>query len=766
MYLALLKLVRLLLEAVDWVRLHALRYFASEVFQGGSGNVGERAAKLPLSDWRYPITVVFALIEAVVLSVWQVFKWLFFFNTRSIFEFFLSGVKIVIVLSVLSVIGLYGYLSVSPNPATLQHYQSLHQKNIATAILGRSGVITGAIPNPLSTEKKQGPGGLYADMVPPVYWDILDYKTKRQLDFDYQKTSIWDVIFWKQKHYKGISLTGIFDAINPLSASSAQNLMTRLAANLNGGRDAVAERCPSVLYDLCNMLSSIRFARHTFPYLANNEGAEFKRWTAIHGEVKGFVNDIRGLRATSDVVFNKKPEQLNNAEQALMAVAQLTKEPLLETRDLGALKNRAISIATELYASTQPALANEIERDLIGLNLNQSSSQSNLLLRGNATLGNFTGLVGQRLKQEYLAVGNKRIISDLQITLPVKDNDKFKQNLDASLLKLQSRCRDCGLNYRLGEDPANGGAGIEIMVADQEGQVVRYYRQGAVKERAVGALSAIPAAVLLTTLGNTPDSRFCNQTYRNLPSSVAEFPQGLVNCDTPDQRGHSLSFQESLQVRSSLPLFYALRKQATAQQLQVLYRDFGFTDLRTKAGDNSHGEQLAYEMSYGVVQSLPLQQLDVIHQLGDMLYGRSQSRAVIAISQFLVTDLEENRRYLEFNKSNSAIAISENYLRTENAKASLRSLLSFDINSKDGLLKPLTDLKNIRFLLTKTGQSYTKQQTLRDHWLVASVLIRGRRYSVSAFVGSPATDQVGLAKKLTAAQLFRPIMAEIMDSLD
>ena len=107
MYLALLKLFRILLEAVDWVRLHALRYFASPIFQSGSGNVGERAAKLPLSDWRYPITIVIALGEAVVLSVWQVFRWLFFFNTRSIFEFFLSGVKVVIVSCVLSVVGLF-----------------------------------------------------------------------------------------------------------------------------------------------------------------------------------------------------------------------------------------------------------------------------------------------------------------------------------------------------------------------------------------------------------------------------------------------------------------------------------------------------------------------------------------------------------------------------------------------------------------------------------------------------------------------------------
>jgi len=765
-YLALLKLFSIILESIDWIRLHALRYFASPIFQSGSGNVGERAAKLPLSDWRYPITVALALIEAVAASIWQVFKWLFFFNTRSLFEFFLSGVKIVIVLSVLSVVGLYGYLSAPSDPQTLKYYQSLHQQNTATALLGRSGTIIGAISNPLSPADKQSFGGLYAEMVPPVYWDMLDYKTKRQLDFNYQSTGVFDVIFWKQKHYKGIPLTGIFDAINPFVKSPNENLMTELAVNLNGGREAASERCPSILSRVCSIVSSVRFARHTFPYLALNKGAEFKRWVAIHGGLKGFRNDFTGLRATADVVFNKKPEQLSNAEQALMAVAQFNNEPLFETSDLGALKNEAISTARALYARAQPTLVTDIEQNLIGLNLNQSSRQSNLLLRGDVTLGNFTDLVKQRLAKEYQVPGNQRIISDVQVTLPVKDNQQFNNAVVAGLETLQRRCTNCGLNYKLGAQPSDGGAAIEIMVADQEGQVVRYFKRGNVKERAAGALSTIPAAVLLSTLGNTPDTRFCNQTYRNLPSSVRAFPQGLVNCDTPEQPGHSLSFQQSLQVRASLPLFYALRKQATAEQLQAVYRDFGFTDLRSRAGNASHGEQLAYEMSYGVVQSLPLQQLDVIHQLGDMLYGRSQSKAIIAISQFLVSDLDEERRYLQFNKFNSDIAINNNYLRTKNSKAGLRTLLSYDINGKDAALKPLRDLKNIRFLLTKTGQSYTKQQTLRDHWLVASVLIRGRRYSISVFVGSPTTDQVGLAKKLTAAQIFYPIMAEIMDSLD
>ena len=271
---------------------------------------------------------------------------------------------------------------------------------------------------------------------------------------------------------------------------------------------------------------------------------------------------------------------------------------------------------------------------------------------------------------------------------------------------------------------------------------------------------------MLATLGNLPNTRFCNQSYRGLVSSVDLFPQGIVNCQTPNEAGHSLDFQQSTQARASLPLLYALRKQASSQELELLYKNFQLTDLRTKAGNTSHGEQLAYEMSYGMVQSAPLHQLDVIQQLGDVLYGDSQSKAVIPISQFLVSDLKEGKRYLEFNKASSSIAIGGNYLRTQNDKATLRELLRYDTDNKGGALTSFRNIKNVKFLLTKTGQSYTKQQKLRDQWLIANLLIRGRRYSVVAFLGSLGADQDGLASKLTAQQVFTPIMAEIVDSLD
>ena len=775
MYLALLKLFRVLLEAVDWLRLHALRYFASPIFQSGSGNVGERAAKLPLSDWRYPITVVLALLEACVLSVWQIFKWLFFFNTRSIFEFFLSGVKIVLVCAVLSVIGLYGYLSGSANPEILAHYKTLHQQNTSTALLGRDGSIIGVITNPLLVSNSNGPGRLYAEMVPPVYWDILDYKTQRQIDFDFEKTTLSDVILWRQNHYKGISLSSLLDAINPFSDASKQSLISDLTFNLKG--NGVMADCPSVLFKLCQTIDSIHLAKHTFPYLAKNKGAEFKRWTAIHGSLKGFQGDVTGLRATAEVVFSKKAEQLSNAEQAMLAIAQINNEPLLDNQGIALIKAQAITIAKALYARSQPALATNIEQGVLGIDLTKplkpkgfsrrpKFARTKLLNRSQKTIGNFVDLVEQQLSDEYQVTGNQRIISDVQVTLPVKDNDKFKQQLLARFNTLQNQCEDCGLRYRLGKKVGDGGANIEIAVADQEGQIVRYIKRGKITERAIGALSVVPATVLLSSLGNLPNSRFCNQTYRNLTSSVSQFPKGLINCETLDELGHSLSFQEAIQIRASLPLFYALRKQPSTQQLQELYRDFGLTDLRTKAGNASHGEQLAYEMSYGVVQSVPLQQLDVIHQLGDVLYGRSQSKAILAISQFLVSDLDEGRRYLEFNKTSSSIEAIGDYLRTQNSKATLRQLLSYDVNSKNARLKSLKSIKNVRFLLTKTGQSYTKQQKLRDHWLIASVLIRGRRYSMVAFIGSLAADQAGLAETLTAEQIFEPIVAGIIDSLD
>jgi len=773
-YLALLKIFFLCRQAVDWVRLHALRYFGHPIVQNGYGNKGERAGKLPLKDWRYGVSIVLALGESVVRSVWQVFRWMFFLNTRSVFEFLLSGVKLVLVLAVCSIASLYGYLSGEPDEKLLAHYQSLHQTHTATALLGQRGSLIGAMTHPKVSEN--GESGLYTEMVPPVYWDILDYKTGRQVDFDYQETSLSDLLFLRTQHYKGIAATDIISAFNPFGEAAEQNLLGQLTQSLNDNKGGSG--CFSPFQRLCNTLSSIRLARHAFPYLAQNRGAEFKRWVAIHGPLRGQSDDLKGVRTVADVVFNKLPEQLSNAEQAIMAIAQLQAQPLLALENWDDLSAQAAAVSDELYTREQPRLVDNIKQGLETLKVpkpvvladlktpQQRLTFPHLMRRGELTLGNFAGLVTERLDAEYKQTTESQLISDLQISLPVTDNAIFQGKLEKRLASFERRCKDCGLRRILGEEPEQGGAQIQVIVADQTGQIVRYFTRGDVQPRAVGGLSVIPASVLLVSENNKPSDLFCNQTYRNLPSSVEGFNRGIVNCDTLEKKGHALSFQQAVQARASLPLFYALREKVSSDKVQALYRNFGLTDLRSREGNPSHAEQLAYEMSYGVVQSTPLRQLEVIHQLGEILYGNGNPRSVLSISQFLVTDLQERKRYLEFSKIPSPIAINGNYLRTTESKTFLKQLLNYDVNPRTGPLKSLRRLNNVRFLLTKSGQSYTKEQALRDQWLVASVLIRGKRYSISAFVGSPVSDRNGLAGKMTAADIFNPIVSEIVADLD
>lgn len=775
MYLALLKLFWVIRESVDWLRIHSLRYFGHDLVQGGHGNTGERAGKLGLSDWRYSISIVLAFFEAILRMLWQLFRWLFFLNVRSVAEFFLSAIKLVIVLSVLSIAGLYGYLSGEPDPEVLAEYQALHQQSTATALLDQQGRLVGAMPNP--QHQSTVLGSLLLELVPPVYWDVLDYKTHRQLDFNHQDTSFSDLLFMRKQNYKGIATTEIFSAFNPLDKNNS--LIKQLSLSLHAIDDPDS-RCFSWFSDLCNTVAAVRLAKHAFPYLARNNGSEFKRWTAMHGYLRGKNDDFGGLRATAETVFNKLPETLSNAEQSLLAVAQLKRQALLEVDNWDELKAEASEATQALYLRDYNTLAIEIQKGLENLSipqgirseLSKSDSselvlkQPNLRKRSELALGSFVNLVNARLTAEYAKSKGGVLISDAQISLPVADNLKFQKRLLSRLQEFERRCSTCGFKRVLGEQPENSGAIIQVLVADQVGQLVRYFTRGTVENRAIGTLSTIPGAVLLASKGNTVDTLLCNQTYRNLPSSVKGFPRGIVNCDMPDQLGHSLSFLESTKVRASLPLFNSLRKEANSTELQKLYADFSFEDLRTREGKASHAEQLAYEMSYGVVQSTPMQMLEVIHQLSETLYGKGDPKALQSISQFLVSDSRENRRYLEFSETPSSISLSGNYLRTQASKETLKKLLADETKAKTGSLKALLNISNIRFLSTKTGQSYTKQQALRDQWLVASVSIRGKRYSISAFVGSAADDQNGLAEELNAAEMFYPIVAEIVDSLD
>ncbi|PID45090.1 MAG: hypothetical protein CSB47_10055 [Proteobacteria bacterium] len=778
MYLAVLKLFWLIRQGIDWIRIHALRYFGHEIVQGGHGNRGARAGKLPLSDWRYPLSVVLALIEALLRMVWQVVRWLFFLNTRSVPEFLLSVVKLVLVLSVLSVVGLYGYLSGEPDSEVLAEYQRLHQQHTATTLLDQQGQLVGAMPNP--QRQSQSLGGLFIELVPPVYWDVLDEQTGRQVSFDYQETSLWDLLFLRETSYKGIATADIVAAFNPF-ATGSNSLMKRLN-NALLSVEQPESRCFSWFSDLCNTFSAIRLAKHTFPYLAQNNGSEFKRWVAIHNSLRGQADDFNGLRATAATVFHKLPEQLSNAEQSLLAVAQLKQQALLNVDNWEALTSEAAAVTQSLYQRDQNALASEIKQGLAALKqprvtaLNDVSrppprailNLANLRKRTARALGEFADLVQQRLAAEYSRSDGLLLISDAQISLPVRDNLVFQQKLQDRLRAFARGCRHCGLRQTLGAAAAKpeSGATVQVLVADQAGKLVRYYKQGQIKDRSVGQLSTIPAAVLLASKGNSADTRFCNQTYRNLPSSVKGFPRGVANCDTPQQAGHSLSFAASTQLRESLPLFTALRTQATSGELMKLYADFALKDLRTRQGKTTHAEQLVYEMSYGIVQSTPLQMLEINYQLGEILYGKGDPKALQSTSQFLVSNIQQQRRYLEFSEAPSAVRLRGHYLRTQASKDTLKQLLSLEMQAGTGRLRTLRNIKNIRFLSTKTGQTYTKQQAVRDQWLLANVLIRGKRYSISAFVGSAADDPRGLAEQLSVAGMFYTIVSEIADSLD
>ena len=73
--------------------------------------------------------------------------------------------------------------------------------------------------------------------MPPVYWDVLDYKTNRQLDFNYQDTGVSDLLFWRKNNYKGIAITDVVAPLNPF-AEASDSLIKRLSIGLQSDGDA------------------------------------------------------------------------------------------------------------------------------------------------------------------------------------------------------------------------------------------------------------------------------------------------------------------------------------------------------------------------------------------------------------------------------------------------------------------------------------------------------------------------------------------------
>jgi len=726
-------------------------------------------------------------------------------------KFFLLSVFIGAVLSLAS---LFTYLSYDPDVKVLQEYIQTHHFRTAVAMRDPQGHLIGALPSPkpspnnkISHDQRQG--ALYVDIVPDVFWDVLTAREDRALDFDFQNTSLVDVLTGKKASYKGINFASLIKRPiesqlkgNDLAGGSA--LINLIIKNLYGIRYFNEMDTPiHLLSSLNRKFAEIRGARHLFPYLAQHNGEEFKRWIAMHAPLLSAGDDVYGIRSASATLFGKRPHELSDAEQAVLAAAyhrgvrfqplsadekpelreaRLRRwEKLIQKAKKGVenayqLKNpeKMASILAELGRMKTPRMPKvpaSLSRILASLPFGARQQYGNLKQRADLLVSSLNPRLIQKLKQEDALLSANEVITEINISLPVGVNYEFKDRLNKTFAQIRRHCPSC-YNKALGlpTNDESKGALVRIVVADEQGGIVRYYRRGFPQRRPIASISKIAAAVLLANAGVRENERFCNKEFAGRKNATGAYQKGVAQCATPKTEGHSYSFVETIAQSKNLPLYHALlnNKQFSTERVLQLYKDFGLKDSKTLKGEKPRLSQLAFELSFGLAEATPTQVHKIIQTLTQQLYAPVYNSEPHVVKSLRISEFKEGMQRAIVRKKHlkypSQLKGIRSYLTNDAIKQVIKRVLASPVNHDKGTLHRFKRIQGAKFLIAKSGTSETPYGITRDKWAAGSFRLQGKIYTFSILVGTDDIEN-GLGANVTHDRVMYPIMREIVASL-
>lgn len=725
------------------------------------------------------------------------------FKPKSVIGGLLLIVFVLTIIGLLSVAtisgGMYYYLSQPVDEQQLQHYLKQHRQSIAISLHDKNNHLIGALP-PLASDYDNQVGALYVKTVPPLYWQLIKAPNDKTLSFEQQQPSFWSlykkIIRFKEAIYKGVNLTATYQ-LGPHNDA----LIMRIAKGLQGGSGA-NNSTQSFTDRWFKSEGTLRVARHLYPYLAQNKGEEFKRWSAMHAPLFSAKNDVYGLTAIAATLFGKTPEHLSTGQQAVLATAYSqqtkmaylfsTKAKLRQDTWKQLLKKTQLAVTRHLKIA-QPQTLRRILTDLEGMQtaptmsissqwlkfIEQQQTQAetkllyqHLLQRSELTLGKIKSSLHQSLQQVSTSLEKGMNVTEVKISLPIFQNQQLDQAL-ATAFSTTHRFYPKLFNKRLGEDTDKNGAVIRLQVANEEGNIIRSYQRGESQKRPVAGLSTLAISSLLLSLNDYPKTRYCNKSYAGIRNANEPIREGLTSCKLLSRKGHSFSLQQSITEGKVLPLLYALTQthKLSSTALNKLYKDFSFSS-ESFVNLTANAKKLAYELSIGNVESTPQDIHAMIHALTRHLYGVPYDNYPAIIESLEVNRLVsvEGKQKIEYT-SRRGIGIDSNrleeYLSNQTSRSDMKSLFTIPKTKKNNPLKFLRSVEKkygVNFLLVKSATSKTAGGKTKDKWLVGSVRLKQHIYSFMIMIGSKGNDG-GLGNRISHQQLMLPVINQMIESL-
>jgi hypothetical protein len=695
--------------------------------------------------------------------------------------------------------GMYYYLSQPVDEQQLQHYLKQHRQSIAISLYDKNNYLIGALP-PLASDYDNQVGALYVKTVPALYWQLIKAPNDKTLSFEEQQPSFWSlykkIILFKDAVYKGVNLTATYQ-LGPHNDA----LIMRIAKGLQGGYGANKGK-QSFTDHWFKSKATLRVARHLYPYLAQNNGEEFKRWSAMHAPLFSAKNDVYGLTAIAATLFGKTEEHLSTGQQAVLATAyhQKTKMAYLfspkakQRQDTWKqLLRKTQIVATRHLQITQPQTLHRILIDLEGMQaaptmtissewlkfIEKQQTQAktkllyqHLLQRSELTLGRIKTSLHQSLQQIAVNLEKGMNVTEVKISLPIFQNQQLDQAL-VPAFGTTHRFYPKLFNKRLGENADKNGAVIRLQVANEEGNIIRSYQRGETKKRPIGGLSTLAMSSLLLSLNDYPKTRYCNKSYAGIRNAKEPLREGITSCKMLSRKGHSFSLQQSISEGKVLPLLYALTQthKLSSTALIKLYKDFSLSS-DSYANLTSNAKKLAYELSIGSAKSTPQDVHAIIHALTRHLYGIPYDNSPAIIESLEVNRLVsiEGKQKIEYT-TRRGIGSDTNslgeYLINQTSRGYMKSLFTIPTTKKNNPLKFLRSVEKkygVDFLLVKSATSKTSGGKTKDKWLVGSVRLKQHIYSFMIMIGSEGNEG-GLGGRISHQQLMLPVINEMIESL-
>ncbi len=690
---------------------------------------------------------------------------------------------------------MYYYLSQPVDEKQRHAYLNQHQQHIALTLHDDNNDLIGAFP-PLANATDDATGALSVKTVPSVFWALLKAPADKTLSFDTQQPHFWtlykQIIQFKEASYKGINLAA------PYQATPYPSLLQHIARNLRSQNST--NNIPQGFIDrLLSNKETLQIARHLFPYLAQNNGKEFKRWSAMHAPSLAANNDVYGLTAIAATLFGKKATALNAGQQALLATAYHQQTPMAllftaKAKTRQALWEQLIKqsqfAATQHYKKSQPQMLRRIITDLEQMkstpslamsaqwltflqnNPNNEQHYRHLLQRSELTLGKLKPRLYQAVQNAAENQAKNVMLTDVKISLPILQNQQLDSTLNTTFSTIQ-RFYPTIFNKKLGQTLDKKGALISIQIANEQGNIIRSYQRGFVSfvnQRPIATLSDLAISSLLLARNDTPKTRYCNKTYVGIRNASEPKRDGVSNCNALNQKGHSFSLQQSIQQGKPLPLLYALRQAhlISAPELTTLYTDFGLLQ-DTATDEKPNAKTLAYELSVGAVQSTPKNIHRVIHALTRQIYGIPYNKNPSMMNTLHMSRLtaEGESHFTQKGTKNAAKSLQA-YLPNKASRDHMQTLFAIPNNKKHNPLKFLRSVEKkygVDFLLVKSATSKTPNGQIRDKWLIGSLRLKQHIYSFVIMIGSDDMRE-GLGKNINHQQVMLPVINALIENLE